>query len=380
VSLADEAMPSPSTKVQLGKLAELLERSGVDLDTVARVKTVKAWQGFMKGDDGEPRVIDLHGIEFVPTFADGPQWPVIQPGPTIKLPAAPRQARPLVGFRTCVIGPDIQFGYYHGANGELVPIHDEAALSIFLAYVADTQPDEIVLVGDNLDLAEFGKYRLTPAFQGTTQATIDRATRFCAELRARAPRARIRWIAGNHEERLPNFILDNAAAAFGIKVGETPDSWPVMSVPFLCQFDRYSIEYLPGYPASKVWINDRLRVIHGHKVKSSGSTAHAYLATEKTSVIFGHIHRREYAARSREDHDGVKEIMAASPGCLCRVDGVVPSTKGGMDLEGRPVPTTEDWQQGFAVVRYEPGDGRFTYTNVAIHDGWAMVDGREYTA
>jgi hypothetical protein len=49
-----------------------------------------------------------------------------------------------------------------------------------------------------------------------------------------------------------------------------------------------------------------------------------------------------------------------------------------MDLEGRPVKTVEDWQQGFAVVRYEEGDGRFTYTNVAIHDGWALVDGKEY--
>ena len=53
-----------SPRVNLGKLAELLERSGVDLDTVGRVKTVKAWQGFMKGDDGQPQVVDLPGIEF----------------------------------------------------------------------------------------------------------------------------------------------------------------------------------------------------------------------------------------------------------------------------------------------------------------------------
>jgi hypothetical protein len=49
-------------------------------------------------------------------------------------------------------------------------------------------------------------------------------------------------------------------------------------------------------------------------------------------------------------------------------------------LDGRPVPTVEDWQQGLAIVRFEPGDGRFTYTNIAIHDGWAMHNGREYTA
>jgi hypothetical protein len=238
----------------------------------------------------------------------------------------------------------------------------------------------VVLVGDNADFCEFGKYRLTPAFQRTTQATIDRMTLFCAELRDAAPRARIVWIAGNHEERLPNFLLDNAAAAYGLRQGNTPESWPVMSVPFLCRFDDFGIEYLPGYPASMFWINQRLRVIHGDRVASGGSTAHKYLATEKTSVIFGHIHRREWAERTRRDYDGPKTIMAASPGCLARTDGAVPSTKGATDLDGRPLPIAEDWQQGYAVVHFEPGDGRFTFEQVAIHDGWAMRGGKEYSA
>ena len=374
--LAGAATP----KVNLGKLAELLERSGVDLDTVARVKTVKAWQGFMKGDDGEPRVIDLHGIEFVPTFADGPQWPVVTPGPMVKLPAAPRQARPVVGFQTCVVLPDIQLGYFRTASNDLEPIHDEAAISVALQIVKAVKPSLDVLVGDNLDLCEFGKYRTSPPFQRTTQAAIDRATVLCAQLRAAAPDARIVWLAGNHEERLPNFILDNAAAAFGLRQGNTPESWPVMSVPFLCHFDRYSIEYLPGYPASTFWINDKLRVIHGDRHQSNGSTAHKYLATEKVSTIYGHIHRREWAERTRMDHDGPKTILAASPGCLARTDGAVPSTKGGIDLDGRPVRVQEDWQSGIAVVRFEPGDGRFVYEQVAIHDGWAMYNGREYMA
>ena len=367
-------------KVALGKLAELLERSGVDLDTVARVKTVKAWQGFMRGDDGQPVTVDLHGIEFVPSFADGPQWPIIQPGPLYKLPAAPVKARPVSSFQTCVVWPDIQIGYYRASDDGLEPIHDENAIAVALAITKAEQPDVVVLVGDNLDLCEFGKYRTTPAFERTTQATINRATRLCAELRAAAPSAKIVWLAGNHEERLPNYVLDNAKAAFGLRQGETPESWPVLSVPFLCHFDRYGIEYLPGYPASSFWINERLRVIHGDKVASGGSTAHKYLASERTSVIYGHIHRREWAERTRQDHDGPKTILAASPGCLCRIDGAVPSTKGGTDLDGRPLTRSEDWQQGLAVVRFEPGDGRFAYEQVAIHNGWALHDGREYVS
>jgi len=371
------AQPPPKGET-LGKIAQLLERNGIEVDDIGRVQKVNLWQGFMKGDDGEPVVVDLAGVTLSPSWEDGPKWPVMQPAPTYRLPAPKATKAKAYGWQTAVILPDIQAGYFRAATGELEPIHDEQAISVALAVCRDADPDLVVLVGDNADFCEFGKYRYSPAFQQTTQATIDRLGLLCAELRAAAPRARIVWIAGNHEERLPNMLLDNARAAFGLRKAQHPETWPVMSVPYLCNFDRYQIEYLPGYPASSLWINDRLRVIHGDKVKSGGSTAHAYLSGEKVSVIFGHIHRREYAARTREDRDGPKEVMAASPGCLARLDGVVPSTKGGTDLDGRPVQRHEDWQQGLAVVRYEDGDGRFTYENVAIHEGWAMWQGKEY--
>jgi hypothetical protein len=171
----------------------------------------------------------------------------------------------------------------------------------------------------------------------------------CAQLRAASPEARIYWLAGNHEERLVNYLIDNAQAAFGLKRGNAPESWPVLSVPFLCRFDEYGVEYVPGYPAGQVWVNQKLRCIHGTKAKSNGSTAHQYLAHEKTSVLYGHVHRREWAEQTREDYDGPKTILAASAGCLARVDGAVPSTKGGIDLDGRPLTVTENWQQGFPI-------------------------------
>jgi metallophosphoesterase superfamily enzyme len=367
-------------KEMLGRLGELLERSGIDLDTVSRVKTVKAWQGFMKDKNDEPQVVDMYGMEFIPTFADGPKWELPHPGPLYKIPTAPAKPVKVTGWKTALIFPDIQIGYFRTATNDLEPIQDEKALAVALGIAKAENPDLIVLVGDNLDLAEFGKYRLSPAFMRTTQATIDRASLLCAELRAAAPNARIIWIAGNHEERLPNFLMDNALAAFGLRQGNVPESFPVMSVPFLCHFDRYQIEYLPGYPASSFWINERLVIIHGDKVASGGSTAHKYLNTMKASVIYGHIHRREWAERTREDHDGPKTIMAASPGCLARIDGAVPSTRGGVDLDGRPLTRYEDWQQGVGVVRYEEGDGRFVYEQVPIRDGWALHQGKEFAA
>lgn len=370
-------------KPDLGKLQALLDRSGIDVDDISRVERVNVWQGFLKNDEGDAEVVDLHGISLVPRWADGPEWPVVDKGPSIRLPSTKASAKVgLAGWQTAVVLPDIQAGYFRNADGELEPTHDEQALSVALAVTKQAKPSLVVLVGDNADLPEFGRYRLTPAFQQTTQATVDRLTVLCAELRRAAPHARIVWLAGNHEERLPNYLLDNARAAFGLRRGNTPGSWPVLSVPYLCRMDEFGIEYMPGYPASHVWITPRLKVIHGDKVRSTGSTAVAYLNSEKTSVIFGHVHRREYAARTRDDHDGPREVMAASPGCLARTDGAVPSTKGATDLDGRPLHREEDWQQGLAVVEFDPDDGHFAYENVAIHRDkagtWGRWRGKEY--
>jgi hypothetical protein len=381
VSLGDELTTPPADvrrKQALGQILEMLERKGIDPAEIGSVKRVSLYQSLTKNKDGEAETHDLTAIQFSPAFETGPEWPVIQPGPAIKLPARKPQVKPNAAWQTCVVLPDMQIGYYRDATDTLQPTHDEQAISVALQIVKAVKPAMVVMVGDNLDAPEFGKYRLTPAFQRTMQAAIDRATTLCAEVRDAAPDGEIVWLAGNHEERLPNYLLDNASAAFGLRRGNVPDSWPVLSIPYLCRMDEFGVDYRSGYPAGHVWINQRLRVIHGDKVASGGSTAHKYLATEKTSVIYGHIHRREWAERTREDWDGAKTVMAASPGCLARIDGVVPSTKQGTDLDGRPLRRTEDWQHGIGVVTYEQGEGRFVYEQVAIHDGWAQYRGKDY--
>lgn len=363
----------------LGQLVELLEKKNIDIEQIGDIKRVSLYQSLTKDDDGEAQIHDLAAIQFAPSWESGPEWPVVHVGPAIKLPAPTVKPKKAVHFKTDIVVPDMQIGYYTGRDGQLEPTHDEKAIQIAIALIKDVQPERIVCVGDNLDLPEMGKYLTTPAYQRTTQAAIDRATTFCAQIRAAAPFAKIVWLAGNHEERMPKYLLTNAAAAYGLRKGNTPDSWPVLSVPYLCRMDEFDVEYRPGYPASDFWINEKLRVIHGDRVKSSGSTAHVYLNNEKTSVIYGHIHRIETAYKTREDFDGPRTIMAASPGCLARIDGAIPSTKGGVDLDGRPLTRHENWQQGLGIVAYEDnGQHRFTYNVIPIYNGWAMHNGKEY--
>ena len=369
-------MQQPSRQ-SIGKLAQLLDRQNIDIDEIGDIKKISVYQSLTKDADGEAQVHDLVGIQISPSWETGPEWPVIQPGPTIKLPKS-ATTKKKTALKTCVVLPDMQIGYFRNREGELEATHDESAIAIALAITKDINPEMVVMVGDNLDLPELGKYRLSPAFQQTTQASIDRATEICAETRAAAPNAQISWLAGNHEERLTSFMLDNAMAAFGIRRGKHPESWPVLSIPNLCRLDDFGIEYLSGYPASMVWINEHIKVIHGDLVRSGSSTAMAYLKREKISVIYGHIHRREWAEMTREDYDGPKTVTAASPGCLARIDGAVPSTKGGTDLDGRPLKRYENWQQGLAVVQYEEGDGKFNMEMVTIREGWSFYRDKEY--
>lgn len=379
-------LKNPPSKATLGKIAEMLERNQIDLAEVGQIKRISVYQTVTKDDEGRADVHDLTAIQFSPAWEEGPKWPVIQPSKRYKVSSPKVKAKAPSSFLSAAILPDIQMGYYRNMSGELVPTHDEEALKLALNIVREEQPEEVILLGDNLDLPEFGRYRLTQAFEQTTQASLDRAGLFVAELRAAAPNARIRWLAGNHEERMPNYIIDNAKASFGIRRANTPKDWPVMSVPFLLWFDEHDIEYIPGYPAANLWLNERLKIIHGTKHKSNGSTAHKYLDTEKVSVIYGHIHRREYAARTRDDWDGPKEVMAASPGCLARRDGAVPSTKGATDLDGRPLTVVEDWQLGMAMVHFETsGAHRFVYDQIAIHkdeddSAWCIHKGQMFTS
>jgi hypothetical protein len=365
----------------LGAIADLLERKNIDVADIGDIKRVSIYQSLIKDENGDAQVHDLAAIQFAPSWDEGPKWPVIQQGPQIQLQKTTTKPKEASGFKTCVVVPDIQFGFYRGFDGKLEPTHDEKCISILISMIKTIKPDIIVCVGDNLDLPEMGKYVTYPAYAQTTQASIDRATMFCAQMRNAAPDARIVWLAGNHEERMPKYLVQNAGAAYGLRKGNTPESWPVLSVPYLCRMDEYKIEYKPGYPAADFWINSKLRIIHGDRVKSGGSTAHVYLNNEKTSVIYGHIHRIETAFKTREDFDGPRTIMAASPGCLARIDGAIPSTRGGVDLDGRPLTRYENWQQGVGVVTYEDdNEHKFSYEVATIYDGWTMFRGKEYRA
>ncbi len=308
-----------------------------------------------------------------------PQWQPVQPAAPVTVKVPKRKAPAQGGeWKTALILPDTQFGY-RWVNGVLDPFHDEAALGVAIEVAEAERPELTIQVGDYLDFPMFGTYRKEPAFANTTQATVDAAHQFAATIRELTGELRI--MEGNHDLRLQNYLLDNAAEAYGLHPAGLPDSWPLLSVPALLRLDELGVEYVDGYPAGATFILDNLVVIHGTKVGGAGqTTAKAVLGSARISTIFGHVHRAETAYQSFPTGKGARTIMAHSPGCLCRIDGAVPGAMSGTKRGAydRPAKVYPDWQQGVTLVRYNERTTRFAIEPILIFGGQAVHRGQVF--
>lgn len=313
-----------------------------------------------------------------------PLWnPISNAKPTI-VKSTQSKPRYTSEWKTAIVLPDPQIGYRKFDDDTLDPYHDEAAMNVALQIIDIEQTlygvHQVVNLGDFLDLPSQGKYAQEATFAHTTQLAIDRGHEFLAQQRATAPDAEVVLIEGNHDRRMQNFVELNALSAFGLKRAQKPSEWPVMSLPFLLRLDEINVSYIDSWPAGKWWITDNLRAIHGNKVRSNGSTAAAYTNDMgHISTVFGHTHRLEIQSRTTWDRMGKIRSMAISPGCLCRVDGAVPSVNGAIGVDGRPAEVFENWQQGVAVIRYKDS-GEFFVDLVQIDDGRTVYQGMEIQA
>jgi len=319
---------------------------------------------------------------------EGWSWAPIQPAdPTVINPATYDASKRTGknGMRLVVFVPDPQIGYRKYEDGTLDPFHDEAAIEIhfqILAYLQEKYGvDEIVHLGDYLDLPTMGKYAQEEMFAHTVQPALNYGHNLLAKQRATCPDAKIVLLEGNHDCRMQRYVVANAMASKGIKrANATPDDWPVMSLPHLLRLEDLNVDYVGAYPAGEYWLTKNLKAIHGTSVRSGGSTASAYVnKNPHISTVFGHAHRQELQYKTVANQDGPIRSVSASPGCLCRVDGAVPSYGGGVNDNGRPVKHWEDWQQGI-MIGWIREDESFTLQPIHIMDGWAVFEGQEFTA
>ena len=373
----------PAEADKLNQIKNALDEANIPIDAIGSISHVRVRSGYHEGltknPDGEPVVTHLRSkhvsIMLSPKWAEGPAWPLVQPAKpvTIRNPAKARQ-KARNGLKTVVVLSDFQVGFLRSIEdpAAMVPMHDPRAIAVALQIVEDLGPDQLVYVGDFLDLPEMSRWLQHEEFWRTTQPAIDEGYKILAQFEAAAgpDRAPTKFLSGNHELRLREFILKNARAAFNLRPAqETPESWPDLTVPRLLRFDELGIEYVGEYPGGEFWINPRLVVRHNPEHKA------AYDA----SVIAGHTHHIRRETFTRRTPEGPKAHTLYEIGCLCSLENY--SDK--RSLLATTVPSNRsfvrDWAQGFAVV-YVDSDQRFSVDQVDIYNGVAFYRGKRYSA
>lgn len=300
----------------------------------------------------------------------------------------PRRA--VTDQRVAVLWMDAQIGYWQDpVDGVWHTIHDEGALDIALQVAIDLEAehgiDEQVDVGDLFDLPMFSKHRSAPSLVSPAafQKAIDRVAVLLAERRAISPNSRCRWIRGNHEARITNYLIDTGSPLLGVRrAGETT---PLLSLDSLVNASSQGWEYVAApYPAGAVWLNHNTVVRHGEF--AGDDAARKYLRNE-VNTCAGHTPRIQLAHRTvprigDNGRSATRTFASAVGGGFMRVDNRVPPGRfSGVDDSGRPGEAALPWQQGFWVATYSE-DGhmvpRFEY--VIITSGRADFRGRVYLA
>ena len=326
---------------------------------------MSAWPKFSRTGSGAPEV---------------PEWtPIHQADPVVVvLPELGLDFTRINGYKIALKCSDTQIGFRHLPDGSLDPFHDDRAMNLFVLLCHAYGPDKITILGDFLDLPAQGRFDQEAAFANTTQLAINRGHTFLSQLREASPKAEITLIEDNHDLRMKRFIENNTLATFGMKRDNLPESWPVMSLPYLLRLDELGVRYVDAYPAATDWDNDLTRNIHGTKANSKGSTMAQYIhELPHVNTWAGHTHRAEVVYRTVLGARGEAiESYAANPGVLCRVDGAVPSVHGATDSSGIPAHVVEDWQQGFGILYYNEKE---SWPQVyRIRDGATIVEGRRF--
>lgn len=364
---------SKKKKATLERVAEFLERNGIDIEEIGNVDRINVSERWTDGKTSGTTAISIN-----PKWSDGPEWPTIQQAkPTIVKFSNAKGNRP-TDRKVTVILSDTQIGYMRMSDGEMIPMHDEAAMAAGIKIIAALKPDVIVNLGDYLDMSEWtSKFTVYPEFVLTTQAALDRGHEYLAEQRANAPEAEIYLLGGNHDNRLELAVARNTMAALRLRQANAPESWPVLSIPFLLRLEELGITYVGSYPAGRIKLAEAhgeqtpLFALHGEKLDMKKQAN-----SERQSTVQGHTHHVSVHCETYEIDGMPQQVQAWSLGCLCRIDGAVPSSKGGTDEFGRPYMRQESWQHAIGILT-ETENG-WWLEPIFIHDGVAFYNGKEY--
>lgn len=223
-----------------------------------------------------------------------------------KLPSGGgRRGRPSSSFVRVVI-PDTHGCYV-----------DKPAIKAFLDDIEQIGPAEVVWLGDHVDCGGFLAQHHTLSYVAQAKYTYeedcDAANQLLDEVQERCPGARMHYLAGNHERRVEQWIvqqtLRNPADASFLN--------RAFGIDATLGLTKRKIQYYPqGETIGTATVPGVLRLgkcCFTHGTYCSVNSAKAHCDAYSCNLVFGHIHRADsYARRTIDETFG-----AWCPGCLC---------------------------------------------------------------
>ena len=227
------------------------------------------------------------------------------------------------------------------------PFHSRRAYALMLEVAAFVNPDEIVLQGDYADFYSVSRHLKDPRVATLLQQEIDSVNQGLDELDKYFPTAKKVYIEGNHEARLEKYLVEKAPGVFGVT--ECRELFGVTRRP-LWSYHEF------GRAQSYRILNSDLYVRH----RPLSNNPIGGLRKALVSYCYVDIHKIEEAQIVGLDG---KTRIAFCPGWLGDVRHRV------FDY----MPSTPQWQWGFALVTVEGTQKTFHHDIIQIKDNHTCV-------
>lgn len=238
---------------------------------------------------------------------------------------------------------------------------DRPAVEAFLADLKDWNPDEVVLNGDIIECGGFLAAHHTLGYVAQTayswQEDIAAGNWFLDEIQKAAPRAKIHFVEGNHEDRVERWVVDQT-----MRHGRDAEFLRTLLGPdVLLRVKERGIEYhrrgeheIPGLPPGWIKLG---KIFFVHELGGGKNAASAAVSRTAGNVVYSHTHQEDTATMVLP---GVGLVKAWNPGCLC--------TRVPLWRHSNPT----NWSHGYAV-QFVAKSGEFLHINVPILEGRSLV-------
>lgn len=218
-----------------------------------------------------------------------------------------------------------------------VPFHDRKAVKAVIQFICDWRPDEVVLIGDNLDFPQPSRWNKNTRgeFEGSIYEDSEYFKKNILAPLREGYDGPVGAHEGNHCLRPREYLEKYSPALAGTNA---------FNIEILCDFEGFGVTLLPSfYEVAPGWVST-----HGHLggislSRIAGNTALGAARKFGKSVVMGHTHRMG--------------ILSETKGYGGKVTSQVTGFEVGnlMDMKQAHYlrQATANWQTGFGILTIE---------------------------